>query len=329
MLDILKECEGAGHIGISGHIRPDGDCVGACLSLWKYLKNALPESAEITVYLDKPPKTFELLNGYDDIVTDCSGALPAHDVYFVLDSVPDRIGDPKKYFDAAVKKINIDHHISNEGGGDINHMRPEIGSVCEVLYDLYDKRYVDEDVAKAVYIGMIHDTGVFQYSSTTPDTLRKASELIAYGFDFSRIIEETFYQKTYIQSQIMGRCLMESVRFMHGHCIVSVIDKKTMDFYGVGSEDFEGIVNQLRNIKGTDCAIFMYSVGVMEYKVSIRTTDNVDAAKVVSHFGGGGHAKAAGCNMKGTYHDCVNNISVYIEEELIEHGVLDKNGEKP
>ena len=112
---------------------------------------------------------------------------------------------------------------------------------------------------------MIHDTGVFQYSNTTPATLEKAAKLISYGFDFPRLIEETFYQKTYLQSQIMGRALMESVRFMDGQCIVSVIDRKTMDFYQVDSKDLEGIVNQLRNIKGVHCAIFMYETAPLEY----------------------------------------------------------------
>ena len=94
-----------------------------------------------------------------------------------------------------------------------------------------DAELIDRDIAEALYTGIIHDTGVFQYSNTTPETLQAAAFLISFGFNFSKIIEESFYQKTYLQSQIMGRALMESIRFMDGRCIVSMVDRKTMDFY--------------------------------------------------------------------------------------------------
>ncbi|MCM1552119.1 MAG: DHHA1 domain-containing protein, partial [Butyrivibrio sp.] len=172
------------------------------------------------------------------------------------------------------------------------------------------------DIAEALYTGIIHDTGVFQYSNTTPETMRKGAKLISYGFNFAKLIEETFYQRTYIQSQIMGRALMESIRFMDNRCIVSVVTRKTMEFYNVGPKDLDGIVNHLRNIKGINCAIFMYETEALEYKVSMRSDEKVDVAKVAVYFGGGGHARAAGCTMRGTFYDCVNNLSQRIAEQL-------------
>lgn len=315
MLDLLKECEGARRIGISGHIRPDGDCVGAVLSLQMYLKKSLPD-CDVQVFLEEPADIFSEIKGFGEINSDFPEESP-FDVYFALDCGADRLGGAEKYFREAKKTINIDHHVSNKGTGQINHIRPEVGSVCEVLYDLMEQDRLDKEIAMAIYIGMIHDTGVFQYSNTTPATLEKAAKLIAFGFDFPRLIEETFYQKTYVQSQIMGRALMESIRFLDGQCVVSVVDKKTMDFYNVTPKDFDGIVNQLRNIKGVSCAIFMYQTGVMEYKVSLRSDEKVNSAEVVSNFGGGGHARAAGCTMSGTFHDCVNNLSLHIERQLL------------
>lgn len=313
-MNILQECKDAKRIGISGHIRPDGDCVGACLALWQYLKKCLPQT-QVKVFLEKPADIFQEIKGFDEIDSEF-GDEDVFDVYFALDCTSDRLGGAGRYFEEAKKTINIDHHISNSGCGDINYVMPEVGSTCELIYDLVDKDMLDRDMAMAIYIGMIHDTGVFQYSNTTPDTLKKAAHLISFGFDFPRLIEETFYQKTYVQAQIMGRALMESVRFLDGRCIVSVIDRKTMDFYQVEPKDFEGIVNQLRNIKGVDCAIFLYETGVLEFKASLRSNENVDVAKVASYFGGGGHMRAAGCTMKGTFHDCVNNLSEHIAEQI-------------
>lgn len=313
-MNLLQECSGAGRIGISGHIRPDGDCVGSCLALYLYLRKCLPE-AEIKVFLEKPADIFSRIKGFDCIDSEF-GAQAPFDVYFALDCGKERLGGAEDYFAAAGKRINIDHHISNEGSGDCNVIRPEVGSVSEVLYELLDEAQLDREIAEALYIGIIHDTGVFQYSNTRPETLQIAAKLITYGFDFSRLIEETFYQKTYVQTQMLGRALMESIRFMDGRCIVSMVDRKTMDFYKVAPGDLDGIVNQLRNIKGVNCAIFMYETGVMEYKISMRSDEKVDVAKVAAYFGGGGHMRAAGCTMKGTFHDCVNNLSLYIEKQL-------------
>ena len=316
MLDILKECEGAKRIGISGHIRPDGDAISSCLALRRYLLNAMPEITA-DVYLENPiPTIFDGETGYSEIKREFPDADP-YDVYFVLDCNRDRLGGPGKYFDAAVKKINIDHHESNKtGAGDLNEIDPDISSTCELLYTLFDKKFVDVEVAKCIYTGMVTDTGVFQYSCTSPDTMRRAAELMEYGFDFPALIQRCFYEKTYLQSQILGRCLMESVRFMDDRCVVSWLDKRTQDFYGVVSKDFEGIVSQLRNIRGAEVSIFMYEVGNQEYKVSLRSSEKVNVAKIAENFGGGGHARAAGCNMSGNVYDCVNNLSKYIEKQL-------------
>lgn len=313
-LDLIKECKDAKRIGISGHVRPDGDCVGAVLGLRLYLGKCFPD-AEVKVFLEKPPAIFREIKCFEEIDSDFPEEAP-FDVYFALDCGAERLGGAEKYFRAAAKKINIDHHVSNPGTGDLNDIHPETGSTCELLYDLMEPQRLDRDIALALYTGMIHDTGVFQYSNTTPATLEKGAKLISYGFDFPRLIQETFYQKTYVQAQIMGRALMESIRFLDGRCIVSVVDKKVMDFYEVGPQDMDGIVNQLRNIEGIDCSIFMYQTDVLEYKVSLRSGERVDVAEVASYFGGGGHVRAAGCTMRGTFHDCVNNLSLHIEKQL-------------
>lgn len=321
-LNILDECKGAGRIGISGHVRPDGDCVGSCLALWQYLSKCLPE-AYVKVFLEKPGDIFSEIKGFGEIDWDFREEEP-FDVFFVLDSSVDRLGEAEKYFRAARKTVNIDHHVSNRGGGQLNYVDPQVGSTCELVYDLLEESRLDKELAMAIYVGMIHDTGVFQYSNTTPATLEKGARLISYGFDFSRLVRETFYQKTYVQAQIMGRALMESIRFMDGRCIVSVIERKTMEFYEVEPKDLDGIVNQLLNIEGVDCAIFMYQTGVMEYKVSLRSSEKVNVAQVAAYFGGGGHVRAAGCTMSGTFHDCVNNLSLHIEKSIKQ---WEKNGQ--
>lgn len=317
MKKILEEVKPTDQIAISGHVRPDGDCVGACMGLYLYLKKALPD-ADVNVYLEKPADIFSCIKGIEEVKTDCS-ADRVFDVCIAVDTVPDRLGDAAKYFETAKKTINIDHHISNaNGSGRVNYINPNASSACELVYELLDEELIDAEIAKAIYIGVVHDTGVFQYSNTTPHTLETAAKLISYGFDFSKLIDDTFYEKTYVQNQILGRALLESFVFLDGKCIVSVIDKKTMDFYHVVPKDMDGIVSQLRITKGVDCAIFLYQTGAQEYKVSLRSNGIVDVAAVASYFGGGGHVRAAGCTMKGTYRDCINNLALHIERQLKE-----------
>lgn len=324
-MKLLQECKDATRIGISGHIRPDGDCISSCLAVYGYLKKYMPENTYVKVYLEKPAAVFGELKGFEEIVTDFPEE-ECFDVFFIMDCGMERLGDAVGYAQGAKKRINIDHHISNQGTGDLNYIQAHVGSASELVYDLIMKEKgedaLDEELAKILYTGMIHDTGVFQYSNTNQKTMEAGAKLISYGFDFPRLIEETFYQRTYLQTQVLGRALMESIRFMDGNCIVSCMEKKHMDFYGATSQDFDGIVNQLRNIKGVHCAIFMYEIGNLEFKVSMRSDEMVNVAEVAGYFGGGGHMRAAGCTMQGTFHDCVNNLSKYIEEQLKEKKLL-------
>ena len=212
-MKLYEEVKSAGSIGISGHIRPDGDCIGACMGLYLYLKKLCPDAA-IEVFLEQPAEVFSCIKGMEEIHTDFKTEIPCFDVFFALDASKDRLGEAEKYFDAAKKKINIDHHISNPGCGDLNYIKPKASSASELVYELIEKKeLLDEEIAKALYIGIIHDTGVFQYSNTAPSTLQAAAQLIQYGFDFPALIQETFYEKTYVQNQILGRALLESILF--------------------------------------------------------------------------------------------------------------------
>lgn len=314
MMRIIDEVKHAKTIAIGGHIRPDGDCIGSVMGLYLYLKKVMPE-AEIDVYLEEPAELFQCISHIEDIKSGMN-VEKAYDVFIALDTTDDRLGDAEPIYRKAYKKINVDHHISNPGCGDVNVVEPERSSTAELLYDLMEPEMVDEEIAKAIYIGIVHDTGVFRYSNTSPRTLQIAAELIKFGFDFSKIVEETFFEKTYLQTQIMGRAVLESVRFMGERCIVSMVSRRMMEFYRVTPKDLDGIVNHLQSVKGVDCAIFMYETGTLEYKVSMRSNGRVDVSAVAMKFGGGGHVRAAGCTMNGTYHDNINNLSIEIAEQL-------------
>ena len=316
MKNISEILEGVKTVGIGGHIRPDGDCVGSCMALYLYVKTYYPE-IQVDVYLDHPKPIFSHIDCMDEIKTETDGE-KEYDLFVTCDvSSRDRLALAGEYFEKAKKTVCIDHHISNSGFARINYIRGEISSACEVLYGLLDPEKVNQRVAVPIYTGMIHDTGVFQYSSTSPETMRIAGQLMKTGFNFSRIIDESFYEKTYIQNQIMGRVLAESIMLLDGKCIIGYLRRRDLDFYGVDGKDLDGIVSQLRLTKGVEVAMFLYEVESQKFKVSLRSNGRVDVSRIAVYFGGGGHMRAAGIDMMGSLHDVINNITGEIERQLL------------
>ena len=241
------------------------------------------------------------------------------DLFITCDvSARDRLALADNLFEHAKKTVCIDHHVSNSGFADVNHIRGEVSSCCEVLYGILDPDKVDLAVATAVYTGMIHDTGVFQYSSTSPDTMRIAGELMKQEIPFSKIIDESFYEKTYLQLQVMGRVLAESILLQNGKCTVGYLRRRDMEFYGVEGSDLDGIVSQLRLTRGVEVAIFIYETETQHFKVSLRSNGKVDVSKVAVFFGGGGHTRAAGCDLEGSMYDVINNLTAEIEKQFCE-----------
>ena len=265
--------------------------------------------------LERVPSKFSYLSGFDAIETEAGEE--TYDLCICLDSSDEeRLGDFKSCFDRSAKTICIDHHITNCGYAQENVIDGHASSACEVVYGQLDESRISKRVAECIYTGIIHDTGVFKYSNTSRKTMEIAGKMMEKGIDFGTIIDGSFYKKTYMQSQILGRALLESITFLDGRCIFSVVRKKDMDFYGVDKSDLDGIVDQLRVIDGIECAIFLYETGIHQFKVSLRSNSIVDVSRIAAYFGGGGHVRAAGCTMSGSVHDVVNNLSAHIAEQL-------------
>lgn len=315
-MNLLEEIGLAKSIGIAGHVRPDGDCAGSCLAMYRYLKTVLAETTVIDLYLEEIPAKLRISEDVSQ-VKQVNNENIRYDVFISLDSGSlDRLGFAQDYFNAATKTINIDHHISNTMFGNVNHVIADASSTCEVLWDLFEEDRIDFDMAKSLYMGIIHDTGVFKHSNTTKKTMETAGKLIAKGIPFSEMIDETFYRKNYHQNQILGRCLLESILLLDGKCIVSFISRKMLEFYESVSADLDGIIDQLRITQGVEAALLIYETDIREYKVSMRSNGIVDVRKIAVYFGGGGHAMAAGCTMHGTFHDVINNLTPHIDHQL-------------
>lgn len=313
------------HIAISGHVRPDGDCIGACVGLYNYIQKNynVEQKKQIDVYLDPISDAFYYLNGAKKIQNERDQSKP-YDLFVSLDCGSlDRLGMSEAVFHNAKFTINVDHHISNEGFAMLNLIEAEASSTCEVLCGIFEESKIDLDTASALYTGIVHDTGVFKHSNTSRRSMEIAGMLVEKGVNCSQIIDESFYQKTYVQNQILGRCLLESMMVLNGKVIVSYVSRKQMEFYQAKTYDLEGIIDQLRVTKGVEVAILVHETGIGEYKVSMRSNGDVNVSKIAVFFGGGGHIKAAGCSMKGSFYDVINNLTLHIENQLKELSIIE------
>ena len=312
--EIMSAIENAGRIAIAGHIRPDGDCIGSCLGMYNYVHENFPCSVD--VYIEEIPQEFTCIAGCDAVNSLYPDAAP-YDVFLALDCGDlERLGKAQKYLKEAKLSVCIDHHKTNEGYAAVNVIEPGAAATAEVLFDLMDQDKISLNTAEALYLGIVHDTGVFKHSNTTRHTMETAGRLLEYGVSSSKIIDGTFYEKTYVQNQILGRCLMESVLVLDGKVIFAAVNRKVQALYGLESNDTEGVIDQLRVTKGVEVAILIKEMNPFVWRVSMRSCEYVDVAVICAKFGGGGHVRAAGCILNGSMHDVINALVKEIELQI-------------
>ena len=316
-MNILEEkLLSAKKVAITGHVNPDGDCIGSVLAIYNYISTVYPE-IKLSAYLEEFSDKFMFLKNSENIKQSVEED-EEFDLLICVDSADiQRLGFSEVLLQKSKESINIDHHVTNTKFTDETCLEADASSTAEVIYTLLNKEKIDKAVAECLYTGIVHDTGVFRYSCTSPETMRIAADLMEKGIDYTTIVDESFYEKSYLQNQILGRTLLESILILDGKCIFSYVNRKMMNFYEVTKKDLDGIIEQLRQTRGVEVAIFLYEVETQKYKVSLRSKTKVDVSKIAAFFGGGGHVRAAGCTMDGTVHDIVNNISMHIEQALL------------
>lgn len=291
-------------VGIAGHIRPDGDCMGSCMALFNYLKKNRPD-IDVRVFLEFVDDKFRLIENTSQIETKGFDGT-VFDLFISLDTASlDRLGQNMEYFEKAERTACIDHHKSNPGYADYNYIIAEASSASEVLYDLLDVELFDRSIAEPMYMGIAHDSGVFRFQSTTAKTMHIAAKMIELGVDVNTILEETFYRKTYNQLMVTAKIQSNAVLCMGGKCIYGYCTSEMMEEYGVTTNDLDAVVASIRNVEGVEVAMFVYQLEENKFKVSLRSKKYADVSEIAVSFGGGGHARAAGFDIEGNLEEVI------------------------
>lgn len=321
MNSLKEQLAGVRSVAIAGHVKPDGDCVGSCLAVYNYIREYYPK-IQADVYLEPIPNIFKFLLRADEIISK-PDETKQFDLMIVQDCGDEqRLGKAGVLLKNAGRVICIDHHISNTGFGDDSYIFPKASSTSELVFELMEKERITKQIAECIYTGIIHDTGLFQYSCTSPKTMRIAAFLMEQGINFSEIADKTYMQKTFEQNKILARALEKSRLHLDGACISSIITKEDMREFHVLPKHLEGIVSQLRATKDVQAAVFFYPKDMqedgLEYKISFRSgSDEVNVAQIAMYYGGGGHIRAAGASTRLEPQVCLEQILEMIRQQLI------------
>lgn len=314
-MTIDEMLSGVHSVAVFGHVRPDGDCIGSTLGLYNYIKDNYPE-IQVTVFVEGFPESYRLLVGTDVTLSEYDGR--AVDLAFLLDTPSfERCGAGGVACLANAKyTCNIDHHISNPLNlCQENFVEPEASSTCEVLYFLLRKEKISRNTANCLYLGIVHDTGAFKFSCTSRRTMNAVGDLIEKGCEFSKIVNETYYTRSYNQTLITGFALEKSKLALNGKVVYSYVSQNDMERYAVKPFEMGTVIDTLREVSGTEVTVFLYPVNG-KYKISMRSNYVVDVNAIVSKFGGGGHVRAAGGDTELPPEEAISKILDLIQEQL-------------
>ena len=160
-------------VGLAGHVRPDGDCVGSTLGVYNYIRKYYPD-VDVRLYLEPIPNIFKFLNFSSEIRSDYEESV-VFDLFIAMDCGDEkRLGNAARYFQEAKHTACIDHHVSNQSFAEENYIFPDASSTCELICELLDTEKITKEIAECLYTGMVTDTGVFQYSCTSSSTMNMA-----------------------------------------------------------------------------------------------------------------------------------------------------------
>lgn len=287
-------------IAVIGHARPDGDCIGSQVALARVLATRGHEVACINA--DVVPRRLQFLvpgmtfRRTDDVLRDPTD----YAAIFVDCADHARAGERlKARFPAPV--ANIDHHLSNVGYAETNLVDSASAATCEILAGMFfdNGLAVDAQAAQGLYTGILTDTGQFRFTSTTRRTFLLAAELMARGAKPTEAGFELYERETTGKLQLLQRFLASLVMECDGRVCIGTLPNGVFEQTGSNAEDTEGLVDYARCIDGVEVGVLIEERPDGAVKASLRAKDPAYRLdRIAAQFNGGGHACAAGLNLR-------------------------------
>lgn len=305
---------------VASHLNPDGDAIGSAramegllTSLGKDVIVYIPDAAVPLEYefIRPPSLTSEVPADMEDRVLIC------------VDCGNESRVKSEELLARAKQVLNVDHHGDNTHFGHLNHVRASAACAAELVWELAGHMGIESpstEVATAVYIGLVTDTGRFQYSNTTPQAFELAADLLRAGVDSHDIFSRVFENVTFARTKLLGRALERAIQSEDGLIVATHVRQEDFEEFGAIEDDAEGIVDALRSVEGTYVAVFLRDLapgGDHLRKGSLRTTrEDIDVSIVARSWNGGGHRQAAGFNTSDDLEAVVARVDKAIRDQL-------------
>ena len=311
---------------VTTHENPDGDALGSLLATTFALRE-LGKDADMYLFGEVPiPNEYEFM----DFAGILRGPNPdsSERVVVALDCANERrLGPESALLEMAQLVVDIDHHHDNTRFGKVNLIVGHASSTGEILADVFRELGVSltPEIAEALYIAVVTDTGRFQYANTTAKALRLAAELVEAGADVHRVFQGVYENVAFAKLKLVARALENAEVFEGGRVVVSHLERE--DFEAAGAEEpySEGIIDYLRAVEGTELAALIREPPTANgptHRISLRTTEaDLDVSAIARKSGGGGHRQAAGFSSEAT----IEEITEFIRREFL----AQVNGKEP
>lgn len=292
------------------HRSPDGDTIGSGYALAMALRK-LGKNVKVDC-TDPFPEKYSYF-------TDKLEKLEFDEEFVVSVDIADTKLLGEKLSDYADKiDLCIDHHGSNTKYAKEYYVETSAAAAAQVIAKLIRLMNVefDKDIANAIYTGITTDTGCFRYTNVTAETHRIAADMIDCGAESGMINRLMFETKSRSRLEIERR-VMDSIQFyLDGRCAIAYATIDMMKESGAVDNDMEGVSSLPRQIEGVMAGITLREKNNGKFKVSVRTTDELDASAICANFGGGGHKAAAGCMITGTLNEAIEQIIEVVRQAL-------------
>jgi phosphoesterase RecJ-like protein len=323
---VVELIENKQNFAITTHVRPDGDGIGSSLGLC-WLLRSLGKTAEVIVR-DSIPISYQSLPGANEIRT-VSEIDQNYDAVFVIECSDINRPGIKNLENQFT--VNIDHHATSEHFGTVNWIDATASAVGEMIYNLCKAigGRVTKEIAECVYMALVTDTGSFHFPNTTERTLKVASELVKAGVRPAQISEAVYNSYPWSRIELMRQVLDTVKRDDSGRVAWMRHSLEMTEKSGAVDGDNSGFVNIPLAAKEVEAVVYMRETFPNIYRVSLRSKDGINVARVAEKFGGGGHKNAAGCRVEGDWNDLEKQlVAAMIEAVEITHdGVQEKEPE--
>lgn len=312
---MAEELRKAPKVALFSHVSPDGDCIGSMLGIGLALE-ALGK--EVYMYNPDPiPYNLRFLPGVDKISSELPSPFPSI-LLFVDCADLQRVKLKREEFPVDSVVLNLDHHISNLGFGNINWVDSKASASGEIAYALIRELNVrlTEDIASNIYTAILTDTGSFKYSNTTSKTHQIAGELIESGINLAAIHHYVFDQTPFAKLELLRRSLNQLQIFADGQLAIMTLSQQDFKETGANESLSEGLIDHARTLEGVEVAALLKESASGAVRVSLRSNSWFDVNKIADYFGGGGHKRAAGCTFEMPLAEAQKHLLETIEEEL-------------